>query len=750
MNGNSRPHLVLLSVLAFSCPPTAEAQDEHCDPAYQNCRTPLIQLIRSETVGIDVAQWFMRDTWIIDELIKKHQAGVPIRFIMDRRGEGSHEGSIEAIMALRDAGIPMREKKTGGIVHWKLFIFAGQHIVKFGAANLVGVDYVPVDPYKHYRNESHIINRSQVDSFKTKFEDKWLSTSLVDYAHITEAHRVRKYPITPIDTAHLSFQPEDAFSSRLVSLIDKETEAIDVSLLRLGLSSLTNALVRAHQRGVKVRVNSEQAEYRDTLRYQHAHALDQLHVAGIAVRWRAHIGQNHEKTALFHGQKMMWTGSSNWVASSDRGGNMEHNYFTDPTQTDWWDHYYTRFERRWYNQQFIDGVQVLESQPFVPQPPAKAAYSAPANGFVGTPTALVFNGGYYGFFADVYFGTLPNPPLYQADVPLATNTKKTVPLPVLTPGKIYYWRIVNKTLANKVSFGPVYSFRVPDDAATTNVAPAVRIANPAAQSTSTAPATFSIVADTSDADGAISGVEFFANGTLIGTRTAAPWNVMWSGVAEGSYSLTARATDNLNATTTSETVSVSVTAASPTATEIVLYAADAPTIAGDWQIVADASAAGGRRLQNPNAGAAKLSTPLAEPTSYFELTFVADAGRPYRLWMRGTATANSWANDSAYVQFDQSVSESGAAVYRIGTTSATTYTLEDCVSCGVAGWGWQDDMFGAGAWGPPIYFANSGPQRIRIQVREDGLGIDQVVLSGVTYLSSAPGALKNDSTILPR
>ena len=52
--------------------------------------------------------------------------------------------------------------------------------------------------------------------------------------------------------------------------------------------------------------------------------------------------------------------------------------------------------------------------------------------------------------------------------------------------------------------------------------------------------------------------------------------------------------------------------------------------------------------------------------------------------------------------------------------------------------------------GPDVYFAQSGQQTIRVQVREDGFGIDQIVLSADKYLTVAPGALKNDATILPR
>ena len=96
------------------------------------------------------------------------------------------------------------------------------------------------------------------------------------------------------------------------------------------------------------------------------------------------------------------------------------------------------------------------------------------------------------------------------------------------------------------------------------------------------------------------------------------------------------------------------------------------------------------------------------------------------------------------------MTSAGTAAWRIGTASAAEVNLEDCNGCGVSGWGWQDNGYGVGVLGPVIVFAQSGRQTLRIQPREDGFGIDQIVLSAVKYSSEAPGALKNDATILTR
>jgi hypothetical protein len=189
--------------------------------------------------------------------------------------------------------------------------------------------------------------------------------------------------------------------------------------------------------------------------------------------------------------------------------------------------------------------------------------------------------------------------------------------------------------------------------------------------------------------------------------------------------------------------------AQPTTETIVRHAASASTIAGNWRVVADATAAGGSLIEQPNAGVPKVATPLANPTNYFEVTFTAEANTPYRLWLRGRAAADSYSNDSVYVQFSGSVTSTGAAINRIRTTEAMPIVLEDCSGCGLAGWGWQDTGFGTGVLGPVVYFT-AGPQTLRIQGREDGISLDQIVLSPDRYLTTPPGPTKHDATVMSK
>jgi len=114
-------------------------------------------------------------------------------------------------------------------------------------------------------------------------------------------------------------------------------------------------------------------------------------------------------------------------------------------------------------------------------------------------------------------------------------------------------------------------------------------------------------------------------------------------------------------------------------TDIVLYASKATVRAGTWAVVADATAAGGYAMANPNLSSAKITSPQASPANYFEMTFPAYSGQAYHFWLRGKAANNSYDNDSVYVQFSDSVTSSGTAVDRIGTTSGEAVVLQACM-----------------------------------------------------------------------
>jgi endo-1,3-1,4-beta-glycanase ExoK len=183
-----------------------------------------------------------------------------------------------------------------------------------------------------------------------------------------------------------------------------------------------------------------------------------------------------------------------------------------------------------------------------------------------------------------------------------------------------------------------------------------------------------------------------------------------------------------------------------TSSDVVLYASKAPVRVGKWALVANSRAAGGYLLSNPNLGAPTSTTPLANPTSYFEMTFPASSGRAYHLWIRARAEGNSTNNDSVFVQFSDSVNGGGTPVNRIGTSSGLPVILQTCNTAAIQGWGWMDN--GWCGLGTAIFFKNTGAHTIRVQVREDGLVIDQIVLSPATFLSAPPGASVNDNTIL--
>lgn len=98
---------------------------------------------------------------------------------------------------------------------------------------------------------------------------------------------------------------------------------------------------------------------------------------------------------------------------------------------------------------------------------------------------------------------------------------------------------------------------------TTNAPPFVSITGPADNAVFTAPAVLTINTSAADSDGAVTNVEFFANGSKLGEVRTAPYSWEWPNVAAGTYDLSAIVSDNYGAKATSAVVRVSVVLSTP-------------------------------------------------------------------------------------------------------------------------------------------------------------------------------------------
>ena len=438
----------------------ASAQDRLCDPANESCRSILINLIRNETVGIDVAFWFMEDARYTAELISRHRAGVPVRVLIDPRANSSYPLNAQRLQELQAGGIPMRRRTSQYILHWKMMLFHGQNMVEFSGANYSADAWITLSalPYENYVDEAIYFTSDTpiVDSFRTRFDDEWVdNTNWANYANVSGL--ARRYGTFPQDPS-LNFPPTENFRTRSIASYNAETYWIDVIMYRITDRQHTDAILAAKARGVGVRLITEPEQYRDPTRLWHAWNVDRLYMGGVEIKHRAHLGLAHQKSVILYGQGAVIFGSSNWTSPS-AAGQLEHNMFTTKPYISGW--FVDQFRRKWGNT-----TGVAESMEFTPLPPNSPTTPSPAHQSTGVATAatLQWYGGPWAHLYDIYLDTNPNPTtriasnLELGPSESATEMQSHFVSAPLNPYTTYYWRVVGKTMALQEKWSPVWSF----------------------------------------------------------------------------------------------------------------------------------------------------------------------------------------------------------------------------------------------------------------------------------------------------
>ncbi len=108
---------------------------------------------------------------------------------------------------------------------------------------------------------------------------------------------------------------------------------------------------------------------------------------------------------------------------------------------------------------------------------------------------------------------------------------------------------------------------------TVNDSPGVSLSSPTSGASYTFPATVNLMATASDGDGYVNKVDFYANGSLIGsnsTTNAIQHSYNWAYPTPGTYSVTAVAMDNSGATTTSSPINMTINPAPASGTALLV------------------------------------------------------------------------------------------------------------------------------------------------------------------------------------
>ena len=216
---------------------------------------------------------------------------------------------------------------------------------------------------------------------------------------------------------------------------------------------------------------------------------------------------------------------------------------------------------------------------------------------------------------------------------------------------------------------------------TGEAAPSVALTAPTAGSTYTAPASVTLSANAADADGNIAKVEFFAGATKLGEVTSAPYTLQWNGVAAGSYSLTARATDNAGLTTTSSAVNITV---NPPANQAPSAAITAPAAGSTY--TAPAAFTITAAAADSDGSVAKVeffdgATKLGETTSApYSLNVSGLAAGSHSLTVRATDNLGLATTSSAVIITVNSPANQPPTVSLTAPVAGTTYTAPAAIT----------------------------------------------------------------------
>ncbi|PIR17982.1 MAG: hypothetical protein COV48_08025 [Elusimicrobia bacterium CG11_big_fil_rev_8_21_14_0_20_64_6] len=301
----------------------------------------LIRAIDAASVSIDIAIHGLALREVAAALVRAKKRGVKVRIVMNQTHvfpEKPNGRRSPEVQQLIDLGFEMKMLRGGdmfGIMHNKVAIFDNQ-ILETGSFNWTHA----ADTW-HWENAMFHAEQARIKAYQAYWDWMWsISAEIPNQAPaipapIPEGQPHPGLPPAPQDGARpIQFNgesfPGQAFSplgvsAHLVRAIDASRTSIDLANFSFTSEELRDALLRARERGVTVRIVFDADQYRflSEMRWFTDNNFDVLLSHGKD----GQKGVMHNKFAVFDGA-LAEAGSFNWTRNGEKN-NYENAMFLD-------------------------------------------------------------------------------------------------------------------------------------------------------------------------------------------------------------------------------------------------------------------------------------------------------------------------------------------------------------------------------------------------------------------------------------
>jgi phosphatidylserine/phosphatidylglycerophosphate/cardiolipin synthase-like enzyme len=319
--------------------------------------THLIRAIDVTQKTLDIAIYELAIREVRDALVRAKTRGVKVRIVMDQGHlypEKSTAHRTPEVQSLIDAGFQLKTLRGGdvhGIMHNKFAVFDGA-LLETGSFN-----WSRAADTQHYENALFDDDGARIASYQNYWNWMWSNARAVDDKNPPASIQLDEHghsdPLLPApqDSARtVNFNgvalPRESYtphgtSANIVAAIDAAKVSLVVANFSFTHADLIEALKRAKDRGLKIRVVFD--------RYQYGFLKEMAEMVDLGFDVRLSNGKDgqkgvmHNKFVVLDG-KLVETGSFNWTFNGELN-NYENAAFLDaPDDAYAWGAY---FERIW-------------------------------------------------------------------------------------------------------------------------------------------------------------------------------------------------------------------------------------------------------------------------------------------------------------------------------------------------------------------------------------------------------------------